>query len=854
MSRLKLSRAILAMILLLTGLLLDSISWANGITLKNTSDVPMIITSAQLDPSSDKGKICDSSNSNCITSTASDKNTCLSSSDTTNLIKSGETCTLQLNIADDAWGGGELVLKGNFQDDEGSDSVTLPVNVAPANIVFLQSTGSGDSKGCPSQPTADKAKAAPYYEVPDNGYEPAITCIGNYSQFPVHGRIKLKSDEPSDHFNYYVDKSGGCSKDFIPSNTVCKVEIYNNNDNADAGEEGQLVVSGKNMPRKRQNIAFGVKGAPLVMPVNRQYLSQQFQEQMWPGLNFQQFVIDNTASSDTWEMVSAPEVIEAGNPLSLSPFVHVVFNDDAGHLANQCQSSTRLDPGQKCFFWVKVPTEKVTIDSVDRFPPKIGFKDQKAEVEAELTLDGSSTQHAYKVPTSLLTYLYAGGSFLEGGLGEVNTSYLAKYGPLPDNFNKVGWSTVVPFSGNSVVNALKRASNGNLYFGGSFSKLGLPPHPNSSPAPASNVATGCTLESNFGLSTCALKDGNSPASANNVALYDGGQWHPLWQSDAVGTDGTVNTIDVTDEGKVYIGGEFETAGLQHDVGNVAMWQMKQGIPNWNILSANQSSTLAGTDGPVFGLTFYKDGSTPQLLTGGDFDRAGYHESVVSNALWNQQQWKTIDSSKIKTNVDHIVRAFAHFKGKNYITGKLQISNDEEAIGVEENGKWEELLDSSPLDNINTMSGAELELANDKDSVQDYLLIGGSFADSGESGHNLGAYDLDANTFRSVTDKGIDADGAVNAVLRRQLGKDEHNYIFVGGDFSEFTNNTKSPHIVYYTDDDPDCPDNNSCGYHPPADLGTHDGNDEDSGVSGGNVNALAVQSQMIFEPVELTIQ
>ena len=106
-------------------------------------------------------------------------------------------------------------------------------------------------------------------------------------------------------------------------------------------------------------------------------------------------------------------------------------------------------------------------------------------------------------------------------------------------------------------------------------------------------------------------------TANHLARWDGAAWTPLVTASGTGTDGDVYALAVFDDGSgpaLYAGGTFVTAGGAA-VNHVVRWNGAA----WAALSGPSGT---GTDGAVDALAVVDDGAGPALYAGGSFATAG----------------------------------------------------------------------------------------------------------------------------------------------------------------------------------------------------------------------------------------
>ncbi len=181
-------------------------------------------------------------------------------------------------------------------------------------------------------------------------------------------------------------------------------------------------------------------------------------------------------------------------------------------------------------------------------------------------------------------------------------------------------------------------------------------------------------------------------SANNVAMWDGTDWHALGS----GTNTIVRALAVDDSGALYAGGEFSTAGGV-TVNGVAQWDgsawaaLGSGIVNGSVYAlavdggdvyaggsfytgggapgnyvahwdgATWSSVGSGADGTVYALAV---DATGDLYAGGDFYYAG-GVTVLNVAMWDGSAWSALGSG-----VNNPVRSLVASGGDLYAGGQF----------------------------------------------------------------------------------------------------------------------------------------------------------------------------------------
>jgi len=235
------------------------------------------------------------------------------------------------------------------------------------------------------------------------------------------------------------------------------------------------------------------------------------------------------------------------------------------------------------------PVERHTVTTPNRegcaWQPGFTVADLDGDVDAMVVWDDGSGPA-----------LYAGGSFASANGLIVN--YVARW-------DGTAWSPLNGPSGTGVdssVNALAVFDDGSgpaLYVGGRFETAG-----------------GVTV--------------------NRIARWDGVDWSALNGPSATGVGGWVNALAVYDDGAgsaLYASGWFATAGGV-TVNHVARWDGTA----WSDLSGPSGTGLSGMS---YALTTYDDGTGSELFAGGIYTSAG-GVTVNNIARWNGSAWSALD--------------------------------------------------------------------------------------------------------------------------------------------------------------------------------------------------------------------
>lgn len=176
--------------------------------------------------------------------------------------------------------------------------------------------------------------------------------------------------------------------------------------------------------------------------------------------------------------------------------------------------------------------------------------------------------------------IYIGGLFTK--VGAISTNNLAVYN------KQTGWKKTIG-GPNGEVKSIAISPNNEVVIGGSFSTV-------------------------------------NGIIANNIALWDGVSWSAL----GVGTEGPVAKIAIDADSKIYAGGAFVKAG-NIVVNNIAVWDNA-----WAAIK-EATSVLPGLNNEVREIVISDNGV---VYIGGNFDAAG-EKSAARIATWNGENWGTL---------------------------------------------------------------------------------------------------------------------------------------------------------------------------------------------------------------------
>jgi hypothetical protein len=277
----------------------------------------------------------------------------------------------------------------------------------------------------------------------------------------------------------------------------------------------------------------------------------------------------------------------------------------------------------------------------------------------------------------------AGGGqlFVGGRLSNAGTAPASKIAA----WNGSEWASVGSASGlgvNGEIQAIAR-DDGQTYVGGQFTRVGN--------VEANSIArwdgtgwhalgTGPDngIGPSFGDVRAILVDGDDVyvggafsraggQPAENLARWDGAQWHALLDGSENGVVQPVEALAITPDG-LYVGGFITQAGAV-DVNHIAKWDGT----SWSRLGTQAEN---GTDAPV--TTMATDGT--DLYVGGSFENAG-PQPVTSIARWDGSSWQALGSGLVSDFGNPIVTALNYRGGVLHVGGGFDQAGSVPATGV-----------------------------------------------------------------------------------------------------------------------------------------------------------------------------
>ncbi|MDP5060844.1 MAG: PQQ-dependent sugar dehydrogenase [Maribacter sp.] len=213
-------------------------------------------------------------------------------------------------------------------------------------------------------------------------------------------------------------------------------------------------------------------------------------------------------------------------------------------------------------------------------------------------------------------------------------------GPETTPVNGIGEWKSLSSGTDGIVQSITSSTNGTSYIAGSFNSAGG--ISTSDLATLSNTEVWASLGS--GIEGSVLATALSPEGtlyiagdftivngieANNIAKWNGTSWSAL----SSGTNGPISTIAFNENGTLFVGGVFTTAGGLN-ANNIAKWENE----SWSLLT-DASTNITGTNNEVRSIHIDDDN---RVYIGGNFDTAG-GIAATRIALWNGSNWSSLGS-------------------------------------------------------------------------------------------------------------------------------------------------------------------------------------------------------------------
>jgi glucose/arabinose dehydrogenase len=248
--------------------------------------------------------------------------------------------------------------------------------------------------------------------------------------------------------------------------------------------------------------------------------------------------------------------------------------------------------------------------------------------------------------------------------------------------------------------------------------------------------------------------------ANNLAFYDPDFG---WGKIGEGTNGKINSVAISTNGNIYVGGDF-TQIDDISANNIAVWDGS----TWSALEQ-------GTNGSVNIICASKE---DHIFVGGAFEMAG-GMNVNNIALWNRNVWTPLTS--ISTNIpgtNNEIRAISLDENNMVYVG----GNFDNAGGIQ--ASRIALWNGSNWNNLGEGTSGFVQAIF---IMPDYIYIGGNFVNAGNKTVNrVAKWNRNSLDWESLG-KGLS--GNVNVLSH------DGNYLYVGGNFETVSDLDNTSKIV-----------------------------------------------------------
>jgi hypothetical protein len=320
--------------------------------------------------------------------------------------------------------------------------------------------------------------------------------------------------------------------------------------------------------------------------------------------------------------------------------------------------------------------------------------------------------------------VYVGGGFTQAG--DVSVTSVAHWNQAAQTWSAMG-GELTNGAYSPDVRAIAVADNGDVYAGGSFTKIG-------------------------------------DLTVNNIARWDGTSWHAL----STGTAGTIPDVDAlaVSGSDVYAGGDFTSAGSNGACKQVCHW------------NGSAWSGLGGGTGGFFATVNAIALSGTNVYIGGEFDKVidsdySTEHPVGHVAMWNGSSWNTMGGGVGSPDVS----ALAVTPGGVYVGGRFTDLADGTTtmnrLARWTGSGWESLSTGSGLSSSNGVDSNLYSLAYS--SAENSIYLGGFFSTAGSRTVNhAGRWSITDGDFYGL---GNSVDGPITAM--EQVG----NKIFMAGNFN-----------------------------------------------------------------------
>jgi hypothetical protein len=393
--------------------------------------------------------------------------------------------------------------------------------------------------------------------------------------------------------------------------------------------------------------------------------------------------------------------------------------------------------------------------------------------------------------------IYVGGSFTSvnsTNSGSVSANRVAAY-----NISSGTWSALGSGVGEAVYAFAVDSSNQKLYVGGGFTSAGGVSARNYVAVWNISNSTWSALGSGVGSTVYSVELDNS-----NNKLYVGGNFTTaggvssrtgvaVWDISTSAWSGIGSVaggnplvyrlaLDSSKQ-KLYVGGYFTSAGGV-SASNVAVWNITNST--WSALSSGVGNTSSQC------MALSVDSSNQKLYVGGGFTSAG-GVSANNVAVWDisNSTWSALGSGVVTTN---FVYAFAvdSSNQKLYVGGLISSAGGTSANNV---AVWN--ITTSTWSALGTgLNSYVFALA--LDSTNNELYIGGGFTSAGGvTANSVAIYSITNSTYYPVGNYIIGPNNGTNGQVYSFSLDTSNNRLYAGGNFTSTSDSTTSSQTANY---------------------------------------------------------
>ena len=218
-------------------------------------------------------------------------------------------------------------------------------------------------------------------------------------------------------------------------------------------------------------------------------------------------------------------------------------------------------------------------------------------------------------------------------------------------------------------------------------------------------------------------------AANSIAMWDGNQWHAMGEGPENGVGGEIPSVEAMAfvDGKLFIGGQFSTAGGL-EVNGLAWWDGSQ----WNRMGSDSTNgvrrkVVVENDTLMLrGFPYALLAHNNKIYVGGNFQYAG-NSPTEGVAIWNidSSRWETPEHGITRENDDPQPTIFCLAAHENNVYAGGTFQFEPLGIAARNIARW----DGTSWSSLGEAAGYILDMKTDDDGN---LYAAGFFASEADS--------------------------------------------------------------------------------------------------------------------------